>query len=86
MQFFHKILDLETQEEIEIYNLTPQIHQYLQETGVQNGQFFVFSRHTTTALAINDYEVRLLEDIKVYLQIFRLGWSEKTYGFVTNLW
>ena len=28
----------------------------------------VFSRHTTTALAINEYEERLLEDIKVYLR------------------
>ena len=28
----------------------------------------MFSRHTTTALAVNEYEERLLEDIKTYLR------------------
>lgn len=37
-------------------------------TSIENGQALVFSRHTTTALAINENEIRLLEDIKVFLQ------------------
>ena len=68
MKFFNKIIEFETDADIGIYNLTPQIQEYLQETGIQNGQALVFSRHTTTALAINEYEVRLLEDIKVHLE------------------
>ncbi len=68
MKFFAKIIEFETDAEIGIYNLTPKIQEYLQETGIQNGQALVFSRHTTTALAINEYEVRLLEDIKVHLE------------------
>lgn len=67
MNFFTKIIEIETDVEISIYNLTSQIQQYLEETGMKNGQALIFSRHTTTALAINEYEVRLLEDIKVYL-------------------
>ncbi len=34
---------------------------------MQQGQVLVFSRHTTTALAINEDEERLLEDVKVFL-------------------
>ena len=34
---------------------------------MKNGQVLIFSRHTTTALAINEYEERLLTDTKVYL-------------------
>jgi secondary thiamine-phosphate synthase enzyme len=37
-------------------------------TSITNGQVIVFSRHTTTALAINEDEQRLLEDTKVYLR------------------
>lgn len=64
----HQLLQIETQPGIEIYNLTPQILPLLESSGIQNGQVLVFSRHTTTALAINEYEERLLEDLKVYLK------------------
>lgn len=64
----HQLLQIETQPGIEIYNLTPEILPLLESSGIQNGQVLVFSRHTTTALAINEYEERLLEDLKVYLK------------------
>ncbi len=35
---------------------------------IKSGQVLVFSRHTTTALAIIENEVRLLEDMKVFSQ------------------
>ncbi|MGB7442382.1 MAG: secondary thiamine-phosphate synthase enzyme YjbQ [Coleofasciculaceae cyanobacterium] len=68
MPIINQIIELETEPEISIYNLTPQIVKLLEETQIKNGQVLVFSRHTTTALAINEYEERLLEDIKVYLR------------------
>lgn len=68
MAILHRILTVDTDAGIGIYNITPQIKDFLIESGIQNGQVLVFSRHTTTALAINEYEVRLLEDIKVFLQ------------------
>lgn len=67
MQIFHQVLDIQTEPGISIYNLTPQIRELLQASQIQSGQALVFSRHTTTALAINEYEERLLEDLKVYL-------------------
>lgn len=67
MQIINKLVTIETGQGISIHNVTPQIEEILRNTSINNGQVVVFSRHTTTALAINEYEVRLLEDIKVYL-------------------
>jgi secondary thiamine-phosphate synthase enzyme len=67
MAIINKIIEIETATGINIYNITPQIKDFISETGIKNGQVLVFSRHTTTALAINEDEERLLEDIKVFL-------------------
>jgi secondary thiamine-phosphate synthase enzyme len=61
-------IEVETGKGICIYNITPQIVKLLEASSIKNGQALVFSRHTTTALAINEYEERLLEDVKVYLE------------------
>jgi len=68
MQIINEIITLETHKNIAIYNVTPFIKKILAETSIKNGQVLVFSRHTTTALTINEYEERLLEDLKVYLK------------------
>lgn len=68
MSIIHKIIEIETAAGINIYNITPQIKDFIAETGIKNGQVLVFSRHTTTALAINEDEERLLADIKVFLK------------------
>lgn len=68
MQIIDKILNVETKENIDIYNVTPQVEAILRESKLKSGQVLVFSRHTTTALTVNENEVRLLEDIKNYLR------------------
>ena len=68
MAVVNQIIEVETSQGINIYNITPQIEALISSTTIQNGQVIVFSRHTTTALAINENEERLLADIKVYLQ------------------
>ncbi len=68
MAIAHNIIELDTGAGIQIYNLTPQIEAALAATPILNGQVLVFSRHTTTALAINECEDRLLEDMKTYLR------------------
>ncbi|PSF31341.1 secondary thiamine-phosphate synthase enzyme [Aphanothece hegewaldii CCALA 016] len=68
MKINHEIIYIDTEQSIEIYNITPKIQEKLTTTKIQNGQVCVFSRHTTTAIAINEYEERLLEDIKTYLR------------------
>ena len=66
MPIINKFIALETEVGINIHNLTPQIEAIIANTSIKNGQVIVFSRHTTTALAVNEYEVRLLEDLKNY--------------------
>ncbi|KAF3888702.1 MULTISPECIES: secondary thiamine-phosphate synthase enzyme YjbQ [Nostocales] len=68
MPIVNQFIEIETDKGINIHNITPQLEAILVSTSIQNGQLLVFSRHTTTALAINEYEERLLADIKVYLQ------------------
>ena len=68
MAIFHTILEISTTESIGIYDITEQIQDFVNETNIVAGQALVFSQHTTTALAINEYEERLLTDIKVYLR------------------
>lgn len=68
MPIINKFIELETNQGINIHNITPQIDAMISSTPIQNGQVLVFSRHTTTALAINEYEERFLTDIKVFLE------------------
>ncbi|MDJ0575630.1 MAG: secondary thiamine-phosphate synthase enzyme YjbQ [Xenococcaceae cyanobacterium MO_234.B1] len=68
MTIINQTITLETDPGINIYNITPQIKEIVTASSIKNGQVIVFVRHTTTALAINEYEVRLLEDIKTHLQ------------------
>jgi secondary thiamine-phosphate synthase enzyme len=68
MAIINQLIEIATDTGINIHNITPQIQDLINSTAIQNGQALIFSRHTTTALAINENEERLLEDIKVFLQ------------------
>ena len=68
MHIINEIFELETDSGINIYNITPYLTKVIEASRIKTGQVLVFSRHTTTALAINEYEERLLQDIKVYLR------------------
>ncbi len=67
MQIKNEIIEIQTEQGICIRNITPQIVKILEATAFKTGQVLVFSRHTTTAVAINENEERLLEDIKRHL-------------------
>ena len=68
MARLHRHIELQTDPDIEIYNLADQVQELVNESGITQGQALVFSCHTTTAIAINEYEERLLHDLKLYLQ------------------
>lgn len=63
---FHQIV-LHTGEGVNIHDMTVPIRERLAASGVRNGFCVVASNHTTTALAINEYEERLLHDIRSFL-------------------
>jgi secondary thiamine-phosphate synthase enzyme len=68
MAIINQLIEISTEQGINIHNITPEIQDLINSTSIQNGQALIFSRHTTTALAINENEERLLEDIKVFLR------------------
>lgn len=68
MPIVNKLIEVQTNPRINIHNITPHIESLIASTPIQNGQVIIFSRHTTTALAINENEERLLEDVKVFLR------------------
>jgi len=51
---------------ISVEDLTPKIKFLLNESGIRNGVVNVISRHTTTAITINERESRLAQDMEKY--------------------
>ncbi|KAL7569007.1 hypothetical protein ACA910_021296 [Epithemia clementina (nom. ined.)] len=51
---------------IAVQDLTPVIQQRLEESGMQQGVVNVISRHTTTAITINERESRLARDMEEF--------------------
>lgn len=52
---------------IHFTDLTPQINEALAKSGVVSGQVNILSRHTTTAVTINEMEGRLVDDSRQFL-------------------
>jgi secondary thiamine-phosphate synthase enzyme len=52
----------------EFIDLTDQVERVVLESGVQNGQVTVFTRHTTAAIRINENEPELLCDFAAFLE------------------
>jgi len=64
---YHR-LKLQTQLDIAITDITPHIREQLADSDIRNGFVTVTSRHTTTAVTINEHEERLVEDVKRFFQ------------------
>lgn len=45
----------------------PDLKKTIARSGIRSGFVTVTSQHTTTAIAINEHEARLIEDIKTFL-------------------
>ena len=54
------------QQAINVEDLTPVINQFMNESGLKQGTVTVISRHTTTAITINERESRLAKDMARY--------------------
>ncbi len=61
-------LPLNTGPDVSLHDITAEIRSCLTATGIRSGFVVVTSQHTTTAVAINEYEARLLEDVKAFLK------------------
>ncbi|KGF72781.1 hypothetical protein DO97_04625 [Neosynechococcus sphagnicola sy1] len=68
MTILYRIFEITTNAPMGIFDLTPQIRDWIATTAIRQGQALICSRHTTTALVINESEVRLCSDIQTFLQ------------------
>ncbi|MCS7142858.1 MAG: secondary thiamine-phosphate synthase enzyme YjbQ [Aigarchaeota archaeon] len=60
-------IDVNTQKRVELVNITRRINEKISEARVRDGVVVVFTRHTTSALIINEDEERLKRDILVLM-------------------
>ena len=68
MKIYTKIHQQQTGEDIDLINLDDAVKKAVTDSEIQNGMVIVSSRHTTTALAINEFEERLLTDVSNYFK------------------
>ena len=70
MEFSIKHFELEilTQQNFQIIDITDMLRQKLQEFRGLDGQLLVSVQHTTTALSVNENEERLWQDIQNFYQ------------------
>ena len=66
MRICNYILSLNTGDDISLTDVTSDIRGWIKAEALSNGMLVVISRHTTTAVMINEYESRLLDDIKTF--------------------
>ena len=66
MKIINHCLELKTEQGISLFDITQQIKDWLEQEQANNGFISVVSRHTTTALLINEFESRLVDDIKSF--------------------
>merc|ERR1711937_350043 len=58
---------VKTQVGIALYDITDHVNRVLEKSDVKEGVANVISRHTTTALTINECEPRLMDDVRQFL-------------------
>jgi secondary thiamine-phosphate synthase enzyme len=68
MKSFRKELWFNTSSRREFINITPQIEQCLQESGIQEGMCLVNAMHITASVFINDNESGLHNDFEKWLE------------------
>jgi len=67
LKIISSYIEIETGERVALHDLMPGIKDGVAKSGIKNGFVTVTSQHTTTAIAINENEERLVEDVKVFL-------------------
>ncbi len=67
MKTVYRCLRMRTGNGIALVDVTPEINELAAESGVESGFVTVTSRHTTTAVTINENEERLLADTRRFL-------------------
>ncbi|OPY22345.1 MAG: hypothetical protein A4E26_01378 [Methanobacterium sp. PtaU1.Bin097] len=68
MQILTEILELETSKRVQIIDISRNIDAALAESGLRKGLVNIYSKHSTSAIFINENESGLLEDYQNLIQ------------------
>ena len=69
MRFEYTQLERDTKAPgVSLHDITEDVRAAVSRAGVRNGTVNVLSRHTTTAVTINEAEPRLMDDVRVFLR------------------
>lgn len=63
MRYSSHVLTVTTSPGIVLFDLTDGVNRLIEQAGLSQGFAVLTSRHTTTAITINENETRLLEDV-----------------------
>lgn len=63
-----KQIVIKTERAPQFIDLTDQVQQVVEESGIRHGQVVVFTRHTTAAIRINENEPELMRDFVAFLE------------------
>jgi len=63
-----KSIRIRTNKRVEIIDITSKVEDILKDTNIDDGIAVIFTKHTTTALAINEYEPGLIQDLENMLE------------------
>src|ERR1700747_245195 len=67
-KMFNRVLDWITSDRTQLINITDRINEIVRKSGVRDGIVHLQSLHTTTAVFLNEWQGRLLQDGKPFLQ------------------
>lgn len=78
MHISSNVINIQTEKEVDLIDLTEHVKAIMGELEVSQGYVTVSSRHTTTAIYVNEFESRLLDDIKAFIS--RLAPKQEKYA------
>lgn len=62
MKIHKERIHFQTKSQIEFVNVTDQVQEIVERSGIREGQVLIYSEHTTMSVVINHYEPMLLQD------------------------
>jgi len=68
VRYHSETLDFHTEESPAFIKITERIETVVENSGIQEGQVFVFSKHTTAGIVIQEDEPLLLEDFERFFE------------------
>lgn len=68
MQMFMKVVDVHTSQRVEMVDITRLVEEAVRNSALQEGLVNIYSRHSTSAVVINENEAGLVEDFLVALE------------------